>query len=178
MVPLSHEWSAAAQKTARAVRVVCGTSEDVRSFADVKADLSPPGTWASLTADVVLSRLEANALQFRGNYSRLLAAWAGVCAVRHPLSALWLTLIASVSFHALVVRRGMVHVPLPKSSSSALPAGAAPQLTLMYPQLHWLLALGSVIAVLLVGRVNFVASVLLPPLMLCAAHGALREPPR
>ena len=168
MQGLALSYQLALVKVARAARVVFGTSDDVRPLADVQADLSPPETW---TADVVLERLCANGLQFRANYSRLLVAWAAVCVVRHPVGAVWLVAIAVAPFHALVVRRGVVHL--------ALPAASVPrrQLTLMYPQLHASLALGCAIAVLLVGRTIFVLSLLLPPAAVAAAHAVLREPP-
>ena len=122
--------------------------------------------------DRAIERVYGNALHFRANYSRVLAAWSVLCATRHPFSAIRLVVIGAASFHGLIVRRGVVHVSLPGTAS------ATPLVTLMYPALHAALAIFSIVAIAYVGRVRFVLWLLLPPLAVAVAHAALRVPPR
>ena len=162
--PLLADYGRAAQVLVRSLKIVFGSSADVRPIAELQTQIELPDVW---TADRLGPRLVGNSLLFRANYGRALAAWAAVCAVRHPIGALWLLVISTASFHALLVRRGVVHFALP---------GRQPK-TLMYPLLHVLLAVGSMLAVLLVGRLSFIAAMLLPPVLLAAAHAIVRVPP-
>jgi hypothetical protein len=154
----------AANTAVRALKAVFGTSTDVRPLAELQQHLSLPDEW---TTARLVPRLLGNALHFRANYGRLLAVWCTVCAVRHPIGAFWVVLISVVSFHALLVRRGIVHITLP----------GCPSVTLMFPQLHLLLAVGSALAVLLIGRLSFVLYMAMPPMLLAAAHAIVRVPP-
>ena len=143
------------------VRVVF---DDMRPWVALQSDLGPPASW---TADVITTRLRGNLLHFRGNYACVLAGWCCICAVRHPFSAFWIALIVAGQFYALVLRRGVLNLPLPNGS----------QLTLMHPQLHASLGLGTIAALWLLGRVTFVVALLVPPMALTAAHAVLRMPP-
>ena len=116
----------AANTAVRALKAVFGTSTDVRPLAELQQHLSLPDEW---TTARLVPRLHGNAMHFRANYSRMLAVWCTVCAVRHPIGACWVVLISVASFHALLVRRGIVHITLP----------GCPSVTLMFPQLHLLL---------------------------------------
>ena len=159
------DWERGGATALRAAKVVFGTSSDVRPLAELQP-ITVPDEWSAAR---LIPRLVGNALHFRANYGRALAAWCAVCAVRHPIGALWLILIGTVSFYALLVRRGVVHVSLPGSKG--------PPMTLMYPQLHLLLAAISALAIVLVGRLSFLTATLFPPALLATAHALLREPP-
>ena len=94
-----------------------------------------------------------------------------VCAVRHPTSALWLVLMASGIFHCLVVRRGVVHVQIPGADPKQRPLA-----TLMWPTLHAVLVGGSVLLLLIIGRMGYLLWLIFPPVILALAHAAIRAP--
>lgn len=167
---LIADWKAASHRWRRAVVVVCGDASDVRPLAELHSDLSKP------PADGVLERIVDNGLFFRANYVRIAAAWGAVMLVRNPFSAMWLAIVCMASFHALVVRRGVVNITLP----SAVTSNGQPQLlaTLMYPRLHVALAAGGALLLLIVGRLSFPFWLLLPPLAIAVAHAAVKAPPR
>lgn len=158
----------ALQSLRRVALLVFGSADEVLPFAELFAELGPPAN-----LDAALDRAASNGLHFRANYSRLLAAWCAVCAIRQPLSAMVLATTMAPTYYALFVQRGVVHVPLPRAADA--PAKVA---TLMWPTLHASLAAGSVGFLLLLGRLGFVLWLLLPPLLLMAVHAVIRAPAR
>lgn len=163
---LALEWHLASKRWRNAMLVLCGGTHDVRSLAECTSDAALPSGFAFLP-----DRLISNAVYFRANYARALAAWGFVCAVRHPSSALWLVCIASGIFHCLVVRRGVVHVQLPSADPKVRPLA-----TLMWPTLHAALAGGSMLLLLIIGRLGYLLWLVFPPLALALAHATLRAP--
>ena len=163
---LAMEWHMASLRYKRALLIACGGTHDVRPMAECTADLSLPSGLAFLP-----DRLISNVLHFRANYFRAFAAWGFVCAVRHPTSALWLVLMASGIFHCLVVRRGVVHVQIPGADPKQRPLA-----TLMWPTLHAVLVGGSVLLLLIIGRMGCLLWLIFPPVILALAHAAIRAP--
>ena len=149
----------------RALRILAGGESDVRCLHECYRGLSVP------SSEQLNERLAGNAVRFRANYLRGLAAWIAVCAIRHPISALWVFILCSVIFRSLVVRRGHVQLSLPPSVGTA-------SVTLRYPWLHVLLAMGSTTALVLLGRVAFVAALVIPPALFATIHAALLPPPQ
>ena len=155
----------AAHHAAELARVLFGAAKEVRPWAELQTDLGQPERWSS---DRIIPRLVGNMLYFRANHSRMLGAWSGICAVRHPISATWLLLIASAWCYALLVRRGVVHLVTPNGTHLK---------TVMYPQLHAMLAIGSLASLVLLGRLTFVFSIFVPPAVLAMGHSVMRLPP-
>lgn len=171
----ADEWSAGAERVRRVALVTCGSSSDVKPFVELTADLGVPPA----PADGLLERIVDNGIYFRANYARALVIWCGICAVRHPFYTFWLAIVLGAAFHALVVRRGVVHLTPPSFVAAASAAGGqSPLVTLMYPRLHVALAAAGTLLLLLVGCLSFPVWLLLPPLSLALVHASARSPPR
>ena len=160
------DWEAAVQKAAHVLRVVFGSVDEVVPWSEMQTALVMPERW---TQDCVLPQILGNIIHFRANHGRIAAAWCAVCAVRHPIGAFWLLLLVLPSFYALFIRRGVVHLVAPKSGVHLA--------TLMYPQLHMALVAGTLGGVLLVGRVTFLLSILVPPALFALGHALTQSPP-
>ena len=161
---LIADWQRGAEVGARVLKAIFGTNDEVRPWAELMQGLSLPDNRA---AGSLLDHTFGNMIRFRANWGRMLAVWCAICAVRHPIGAILVAAIGSLSFHALIVRRGVVHLTLRNGRS----------VTLMFPRLHVALAAGSLFAILLVGRLTFLLATLLPPLLLSAVHAVLYSPP-
>ena len=164
------EWARAAQTSASVLRELAGTPDEVLPWSELGAAVSP-----SPDAPTCSARVAPNVLRFRPNYARLAGAWLLVCAIRHPFKTIWVLLVLAGWFHALIVRRGVVHVVLPSSGGAAGKHVA----TLMRQQLWATLAFTSLFALWLVGCAWWLAGVVLTPLCACLVHAALcRSPER
>ena len=170
LIELGDEWSRAARGLATALRVLAGRSDEVRAWADFGSSIRAP---ASLT--LAQSRLPINLLHFRANYARMVGVVLVICVIRHPISALCVLLVGSASFHALLVRHGVVRVELPARVTAA--ASLPTPVILAGPQLYVPLVVVSLFALAFCGCLWFALWFALLPAGLVLAHAALRVPP-
>ena len=113
---LGEEYVRALQQLSRAWRVMRGG--DQRMWNGFFAECRLP-----VVRDKSAAReaLLLNVLHWRANYLNVAAWWIAVCAVRAPFRAFWLALVLLGCFHALVVRRGVLHVRLPNGAAPGWP---------------------------------------------------------
>lgn len=162
------EWLRAGREALDALIVIGGSAEEVVPWAEIASQID-------VSADMLLlrTRVPANLLRYRANYSRACVAWLLICTVRHPLNSFWLGLVLCGWFHALLVCRGVVHVRAPVSIKTF----EGKQLTLMGGQLFGVLGALSALALEVFGCLMHTLALLLIPLCLIIAHAALRRPP-
>jgi uncharacterized membrane protein YqaE (UPF0057 family) len=168
---LVSDWRDGLSRGRGALLVICGASDDVVQWSELFDEHSLP---ASL--DHLIERAMDNVLRFRANYSRIFGVWAAICAIRHPFGAFWVVLTCFIPFHGLVVRRGIVHISLPRIGAST-PTGT-PLTTLVYPGLHVALALASIGVLAFAGRIRYTLWLLLPPVAVSLVHAASKHSPR
>lgn len=115
MAGLGGEWARAASEATAALGVLCGGVNDVFPWNDLLKQLD-------FTTNLLIlrMRLPANLLKFRANYSRAFAGWLLVCTIRHPFKSVCLLLVLTAWFHALLVRRGVLHIQVPFQSVAQL----------------------------------------------------------
>ena len=166
---MEEQWRSAAVRLLRALQVICA-ADNIRPLNELRADVGAPKT-----LDEAIGRIVCHSLYFRANYACTLAVWCIICAIRRPLSALGLTLLAMPSFYALLVCRGVLQVPLPWAPRRG---GKYQFATFIYPTLHKALAIGTALLLLLTGIWRFMLWLLLPPLTLALTHAACRAPAR
>ena len=168
---MEEQWRSAAVRLLRALQVICA-ADNIRPLNELRADVGAPKT-----LDEAIGRIVCHSLYFRANYACTLAVWCIICAIRRPLSALVLMLLAVPSFYSLLVVRGVLHVPLPWKPRRS--GGKSYEVaTLIYPTLHKALAIGTALLLLLTGIWRFMLWLLLPPLTLALTHAACRAPAR
>ena len=157
---LREEYARAASQTSAAFRIL--VASDARSRAELFSQLSPPPR----TRAALSERMVQNALYFRTNYVQALCLWLLICAARHPMRMLTLVAAAAIWFHAIVVRRGVVHLPHPSGGKVV---------TLMDRRLYTALAAASALLLLLFGGVGVLCLLSFAPIVLLA-HAASRVP--
>mmetsp|Transcript_60895 Transcript_60895/g.135683 ORF Transcript_60895/g.135683 Transcript_60895/m.135683 type:complete len:235 (-) Transcript_60895:160-864(-) len=164
---LADEWVRAGQKTAAAAVVIAGSVHEVQPWAELMTQLEP-----SAGVSTMYPRAVTNLLHFRGNYSRLCALWLLIMAVRHPISSICLALVLVGWFHALLVRRGVVHLSAPRG----IKVLEGRQVTLMGTQLLAALSVASLLALIAMRCLWFSIGLLVTPVGVCVLHAALRRP--
>ncbi|KAL1528545.1 hypothetical protein AB1Y20_009888 [Prymnesium parvum] len=164
---IRDEYSRALEEAAAALAVLGGSSEDVVPWAEFLIHLD-------FCSDVFIlrTRLPDNLITFRANYSRLVAGWLLVCTVRHPFKSAVILMVLAAWFHALLVRRGVVHLQAP----AAFPSLAGRHVTLMGSQLLLALGVASVLVLYCFGCLWHTCGLLLFSLCLVSLHAALRRP--
>mmetsp|Transcript_14555 Transcript_14555/g.24220 ORF Transcript_14555/g.24220 Transcript_14555/m.24220 type:complete len:243 (+) Transcript_14555:65-793(+) len=140
ILQLRDDWRQAAQRLQGGIRALVGSH--LRPWREFAADFSMP---TSLDRPQLFSRMMTNLLHFRTNYSVCCICWSVVCAIRKPFALLCLAVPALACFHALVVRRGVIHLPLHNGCV----------VTLMNQRLMVVLAAGCSALLLLFGVVSF-----------------------
>ena len=163
----ADEWVRAAHEAQAAVVALGGGVDEIVPWGDTVAQLD-----LSTDASVLRSRIPANLLRYRANYSRVCAAWLLICAVRHPFKSVYLAIVLAGWFHALLVRRGVVHLRAPAS----IKALEGRQLTLMGRQLLGALGAYSMVLLVFFGCLWHTLGLVLFPVGLMVAHAAVRRP--
>ena len=164
---IADEWARAAHEALAALVVLGGSVEEVVPWGETVAQID-----FSTDTSVLRTSIPANLLRYRANYSRVCAAWLLVCAVRHPFKSVYLVAVLAGWFHALLVRRGVVHIRAP----AAVKALEGRQLTLMGRQLMGALGAFSLVLLVAFGCLWHALGLVLFPLGLAAAHAAVRRP--
>ena len=156
-----EEWIRSAVQLAAACTVLGGSH--VHPWRQLTSGLvKPPVAWPALR-----EQLLTNLLCYRANYAQIFVAWCLICVVRHPLRVVWLLLLAAGWFHVLLVRRGVLNIPLGKDGRV---------FTLMHRQLQGTLVAVSLVWLVLTGTVWLLLTFTVLPLLLVLVHATICPP--